>query len=45
MIALKVFDNRQNTAVYRTFSFAIVESKNSVLAMITEKLSPDMDVG
>jgi len=40
-----VFDNRQNTAVYRTFSFVIVESENSAVALITERLAPDMDVG
>ena len=44
-MTLKVFDNRQNTAFYRTFSFTIVETKNGVLARITERSVPDMDVG
>ena len=44
-MALKVFDNRQNTAVYRTFSFVIVKSENSVLALVTERVAADIDVG
>ena len=40
-----MFDNRQNTAVYRTFSFVIVESEKSELAQIVEKQVPDMDAG